>query len=73
MEIEVNNKTEKELPFPKLMIDKTTNLIVLFSKYEEGMVIYRGESHFLTGYFDDGWNGKAFEDFRGEIKLSNKK
>ena len=67
----VYNNPEPSPSFPKLMIG-TSGLIVLFHGYQTGTVV--GESvnaDRKAGYYSDSWAMDQFEDFDGEVALSN--
>ena len=73
MKVEVKESSKKaERPFPKLMInsiDKTT--IALFSSPTEGTVIHSKGKLYLVGSQSQSFVSRYFEDFEGEITLSN--
>lgn len=56
--------------YPKLMISKTSDLVVLFAERECGMVVAPDDFHPISESSDD-WDMGTFEDFNGVIKLSN--
>lgn len=67
-------------PFPKLMKLKPNkfqqkNVIILawFSRdnFTNGVVVYSDSINFKIGYNSTSWNELSFEDFNGEITLSN--
>tara|TARA_B110000259_G_C13976003_1_gene386758 strand:+ start:185 stop:628 length:444 start_codon:yes stop_codon:yes gene_type:complete len=63
---------EKELPFPKLMIAKDSKEIILFSKEEEGVVVYVTENSVTSLYYKSTcWDMSEFEDFKGKLTLQN--
>ena len=66
-------KTQKEIPFPKLMINNNGG-IVLFEKNKNGTVIKRDpewcESD-AVGSADSEWSMIGFTDFTGSITLQN--
>jgi len=63
-------ETEKS-EYPKLMISKTNGQIVLFEEREKGTVVYAGTSNNDLGWTSDVWIMDCFEDFYGEVTLSN--
>jgi hypothetical protein len=65
---------EKELPFPKLMIAKDGDEIILFSKEEEGIVVYVTENSSTSLHYKGTcWEMSYFEDFKGELIVKNEK
>lgn len=56
-------------PFPKLMKGKDTKTVVLFSSPNRGMVVFRSAHHELGRYSTD-WAMDRFEDFFGEVTLT---
>jgi len=50
-------------------IDKTT--IALFSSPTEGTVIHSKGKHYPVGFHSQSFGSSYFEDFEGEIALSN--
>lgn len=62
----------KELPYPKLMKNKVTDLVVLFTAQGVGMSIYKGNSlNGFLGEYSKNWSCEQFEDYTGEVTLSN--
>ena len=57
--------------FPKLLVSKTTDLVVLFNKDKEGIVLNPDNEWPLTGFKESDWEMESFENFRGTIELSN--
>ena len=67
---EISKKAER--PFPKLMVnnlDKPT--IALFSSPTEGTIIHSKDKHYPVGFHSQRFVSSYFEDFEGEIALSN--
>lgn len=65
-------KKLENLPFPKLMIDKNDNCIVLFHEDKEGIVVSLGsyESNYLkVGTYDSSFIMENFVDFKGTITI----
>jgi hypothetical protein len=63
----INDSNNK---FPKMMVNKTMdNLIVLFIEPQRGMVISKRPDHNF-GYYEEMWNMNDFQDFTGEVKLT---
>ena len=73
MKVEVKESSKKaERLFPKLMINrlnKTT--IALFSNPSEGTIIQARDNCSPLGFHSKSFVSSAFEDFEGEIILSN--
>ena len=73
MKVEVKECSKKaERPFPKLMINslnKTT--IALFSNPSEGTIIHSKGKLYPVGFHSQSLGSSDFEDFEGEITLSN--
>lgn len=74
--IATKTESKKDLEFPKLMISKHNNCVILATKIGseteiEGTVLCLGESSYDLGWFSKTWNRAAFEDYTGEITLSN--
>ena len=69
MKVEVKESGKKaERPFPKLMITQKGTL-VLFTSAGVGTVL-KGVDHTI-GYHSSDFDSECFEDFEGEITLSN--
>jgi hypothetical protein len=76
MKVTVKN-THQELKFPKLMIHQ--EIILLAISYDENMNTYRGYvvkdsqnvPDYTVGEYADDWT-EQFEDFNGEVIMSNK-
>ena len=60
----------KEIKYPCLMISDDSQTIILFDKFESGMVVSYSEHHKLGCYADD-WDMKVFKPFTGTITLQN--
>ena len=56
--------------FPKLMSSISNDLIVLFSREGEGVVI-RASNTWRTGDWSDNFAADNFEDFNGSVTLRN--
>lgn len=70
MKSRINNiKTKCDLPYPKLMIYKNDNTIVLMTEPEIDVVVYSDDKDYPTGHYGEDWNG--FRDFDGEVTISN--
>lgn len=58
--------------YPKLMINKTLNTIVLFTRSCEGTVVHvNGNSCHKLGFFATDWDMSEFNFYPGIITLSN--
>ena len=70
MKVEVKEISKKaERPFPKLMVNNLT--IALFSSPTEGTIIHSKDKHYPVGFHSQSLGSSYFEDFEGEIALSN--
>jgi hypothetical protein len=71
IQTEITNTDEPILGFPKLMISKHENSIVLFKKQKCGTVLKSGTHSSLIGYYSENWDMNAFTDFYEAITLQN--
>ena len=80
--IETNIKIDEEtkpLDFPKLMIvdNKEWSTVILATSSDnfgiEGVVISTSNKCNILGEFSKNWCNTSFEDFKGELTLTNKK
>ena len=80
MRSEIVEGKKKESKFPKLMVNREANLVILVTEQNKssfsGKTVYTGmavhvneESCYRIGEFNSDWTD--FEDFHGTIKLSN--
>jgi len=69
MKVQVTPPKRKALPYPKLMTDGS-GLIVLMYCDGKGTVV-TGSLAYTTGFHVDNWKMSAFQDFEGEVLLSN--
>lgn len=75
MKVTINETEKPYLEFPKLMIARNTNFIILATdKNDEdfirGVVISKSE-YYPVGYIYDNWNTYDFQNFNGSITLEN--
>lgn len=63
----VEKKSDK--PFPKLMINKTTGLVVLFTDHSNGTVVKECPYNKIGAFGE--WEYSVFTDFEGTVTLSN--
>lgn len=70
MKITTTNKEDVEIPFPKLMLSDTGNLVWL-SKENCGMVVKSSNGEYEVGYYSETWVMPVFEDYDGQVTLSN--
>jgi hypothetical protein len=69
MKVKVTTTKRKALPYPKLMTD-SSGLIVLM--YCDGIgTVVTGSLAYTTGFQLINWKMSAFQDFEGEVLLSN--
>ena len=73
MKVEVKESSKKsERPFPKLMISKVNkSILVLFTAPTEGTIIQSKNNDKPVGFYSRDFGDSYFEDFEGEITLSN--
>ena len=72
IQAEISNTNEIAiLGFPKLMISRHDNSIVLFKKQCCGTVLKSGTHSSLIGYYSENWDMIAFTDFYDAITLKN--
>jgi hypothetical protein len=64
-----NEKTQTG--YPKLMIGKDSGLIVLAKKAKGGCIHGTSLDQDSCGYYSETWIKDEFEDFDGEITLTN--
>ena len=69
MKVQVTPPKRKALPYPKLMTDGS-GLIVLMHCDGCGSVV-TGSLSYSPGFHVDNWKMSAFQDFEGEVLLSN--
>jgi hypothetical protein len=69
----INTETVSFSEFPKLMESKITDLIVLFSQPEIGVIVFKPETNsiFGLGCYEKDWKMINFTDYNGEITLKN--
>lgn len=66
-----NDNQIAELPFPKLMINRRCNLVILFTEKGSGTVVYCETNDNHIGEFDARWSTGLFADFYGDINIRN--
>ncbi len=66
-----NDKETKEPTYPKLMKATNTEEVVLFTEESNGIVVCMGVTGQGLGYASRAWNMSVFEDYTGEVILSN--
>lgn len=59
------------IEYPCLMKSKFRDLVVLFLKDQEGVVVYGGGGTLPFGYHSSGWWMDRFEPFEGRVILEN--
>ena len=62
---------EKET-YPCLREGTNTGVVILFTSYNEGTVIYQGTKKFPIGYHDTNWIRGKSKPFIGKITLEMK-
>jgi len=73
----IKENKNKEDKFPKLMIKKTSSLIILAihknNNFLKGIVVYVEPKKKLlhVGTYEEDWCSDMFENFDGTIELSN--
>ena len=68
VEVKTQNKS-KSLPFPKLMKLNDSDLIVLFTGKNKGIVI-NSIDNFRIGTYAEDWIIDSFTDFKGSITIT---
>jgi hypothetical protein len=58
-----------ELPYPKLMIDVSGN-VVLMTSSKEGTVVF-SDHQYVMGHRSANWNTHYLKDYSGTITLEN--
>jgi hypothetical protein len=71
MNSKVQNENQKKPKFPCLMINKRTNVIILFFQYTQGICVDPGQSRCIVGEHIPDVPHKDFEFFDGTVTLSN--
>lgn len=64
-----DHEVKKIVPYPKLMISKDGDMIVLFARKNHGTVLWDEEVE--PGEHSTVWDMDQFEDYNGTITLSN--
>ena len=70
MKVEIREKADG-VKYPRLMIHKELNYIVLFIKECIGTVIYSKNINSPCGDYSEYWDSTLFRQFNGEITLKN--
>lgn len=71
MEIKVNETPKKNVKsFPKLMSSHKGTIVLFYTKYC-GVCLQNGGTNTPIGQYSTGWAMEFFEDFEGEVTLSN--
>ena len=63
--------SERELSFPKLMIGKTSGVIVLMFEHGVGTVVHVGDSGYVIGQRIQYWDMRNFKDYTGSVTITN--
>jgi hypothetical protein len=77
MKSTITNPTPKSpRPFPKLMIDVDGDIFYMFqgnagSEEGSGVLIHTNCMNTKTGIYSADWDLQLFQDFEGEVTLSN--
>ena len=71
MKVLIEEKKDRDIEFPCLMKSKFRDLVVLFLKDQEGVVVYGGCGTLPFGYYSDGWWMDRFELFNDMLILEN--
>ena len=63
-------------PFPKLMIDDVGDIFYMFQESADGeegsgILIHANSMNAKTGIYSAFWDLEQFQDFEGEVTLSN--
>ena len=64
-------KQNKEIPYPKLMIDNNSQFVVLMRKPCTGMLVVVLSGHREIGEYSQAWAMSQFSDFHKAVKLKN--
>ena len=71
MKVVVKEKGDTKKSFyPRLLKIKNDTAVVLFGEFGAGVCIIAGECNPI-GDWSSGWSMEVFEDFAGEVILSN--
>lgn len=75
MKVTINETEKEDLEFPKLMIARNTNFIILAVDKSDkdfiGGVVISESEYYPVGYIYHSWNIYDFQDFKGSITLEN--
>ena len=71
MKVEIREKADG-VKYPRLMIHKEMNYLVLFNNESSGMVVYSPDGNAAhAGNYSEYWDPTLFRPFNGEITLKN--
>lgn len=70
-QITTNKIKEDELKFPCLRQDPSIDLVVLFTSYSTGVVLFKGDSKYEVGQASNAWEMNNFILFTRTIEISN--
>ena len=65
------DKVSENIKFPIIMIGDITGVVVLFTEWERGVVIYDGDHTVNTGNISNKWFMGDFKRYNGEVVLRN--
>ena len=61
-----------QIGYPKLMkMDTLPIVIVLFWERYKGIIIHSNDKILPVGHVDEDWDMSRFEEYRGEVVMSN--
>lgn len=65
-------KESEDRSFPRLMINKKIDIVILFLSYGKGIVVHSCETKYELGSDHEEWNMDYYEDYSGKVILENK-
>ena len=72
IKVTVDESAKESKPFPKLMKDKASMMIVLFVRENKGFVVRKAEGEsFDIGHVSGDWDMSYFEDYNEPVTLQN--